>query len=84
MKVKVEVKAKHIKAGLPENFRFCPIALAVKDKGFQRPYVTVEVSAYDKEDNPVVASLPLKALNFIDKFDEGKKVKPFSFVANFE
>lgn len=40
-----------------------------------------ELSAYD---NPVHYNLPKRAQDFIEKFDNGEKVKPFEFTAKLD
>ena len=79
MKYKVEVTAKDINKGRVCNGQYCPVALAVGRTGrfiLGKIFVAnTRVYAGDAK-----YSLPKKAIAFIEKFDEGRPVKPFSFV----
>jgi hypothetical protein len=92
-KVKIAVNECHIKKGLKESMKSCPIALAMKDEGF------LFQGAYSGVDNRVVrfrdhvnikdfyyksSDLPLKAQEFISDFDQNKPVKPFKFILEVE
>lgn len=77
MKKMIEVKAKHIKNGECGDPVGCPIALALRDIGFEFDSVlgdTIRVF-----DNCKTIYLPKKAQKFIAKFDAQKEVKPFKF-----
>ena len=78
--MKIRVTGVHIKAWKRANTLACPVALALKERGVSGAkvgYYTIRLS------NRIIA-LPDKAQAFIENFDEGKKVKPFSFEINYE
>ena len=80
-RIKVVVKAKHIKAGMAQNCQSCPIALAMREQ--YDPHATMGVTVATVNDVTYMA--PKAAIRFVDKFDMahemGKKasVKPFTF-----
>lgn len=98
--MKIQVTKADIKNGLPVNFSYCPIALAVKRK-FPENSVSVSVSPGYIADNGLkfpgeitinskigpdysriaTYTIPGKAISFIKRFDSGKPVKAFEFVA---
>lgn len=85
MKIKIEVKEKHIRNGKEGDTASCPIALACIDAGFIEPdisanrmTVTCQTSGKEYRINPV----PKKATNFVEAFDDERTVHPFSFVAH--
>ena len=81
MHLKIQVKQKHIKAGRINDGGNCPIALACRDAAIVCPnvstmWISYRGSDYYRRSTP----LPQKAIEFVDNFDNGKPVKPFSFV----
>ena len=76
MKYKIEVTAKHIKEGKKKVGSSCPVALACRDV-FQMSRIMVGYVTLDIDSEKV--NLSQKATDFISRFDEGEKVKPFSF-----
>jgi len=80
-KVKVNVTQDHIDNGIDHICILCPIALAIKDL-FPNNIVTVSNAV---QIDFCKYALPLKALRFINQFDRGESVKPFSFkIKKFE
>ncbi len=81
--IKVVVRAKHIKAGRACQGQACPIALALKTTYLGKmPLAHVystHVAAITKAGMNVYATLPVTAVKFIKRFDNGKKPKPFAF-----
>lgn len=72
----IHVKRSHINQGRPGRCNECPIALALKAK-FKVDDVHVDGDAlYVGE---MTYSTPVKVLRFIERFDDSKTVKPFSF-----
>ena len=63
--------------------RFCPIALAIKEKmGPMRGFgVGGSLFVYEENGVEIRFELPKTAQRFITKFDAGQKVKPFTFIA---
>jgi len=74
--MKIHVTEKHIINGKTTNPWQCPVALAIKEATGRKPTVISEWYSFNNEELP----LPEKVTKFIDNFDRGKKVKPFSFV----
>lgn len=80
--IKVRVTQKNIDEGCMENFHFCPIARAVRAAGFER--ITVdgcELSIGQYGHGQKVYRLSKKARNFVNNFDQGVPVRPFTFHA---
>ena len=90
--MKINVTEEDIKNGLPENIQCCAIALALaheyKD---QIDYVEVEDYDHIKMSNDtedlwyrihICPDDDVKVKKFIEDFDCGNKVKPFSFNIN--
>lgn len=78
--LQISVTAADIAKGKPRDVRWCPIARAVRRLGKKK---SVEV-CNDIKLGSARYSITDKASDFIDGFDEGVKVKPFSFVAKKE
>jgi hypothetical protein len=75
--VKVSVTKQHIKDGERGDNCGCPVALALKDLDFKDVLVSPDlISLTDDGDWYPVSK---KVYVFIRDFDEGLKVKPFSF-----
>lgn len=81
--MKIHVKRKHIKAGKKGDPYYCPIALAIKElkPNYQHIHVGGCDISYIHKDTEYWLDLPEEASDFIDNFDEGDKVKPFTFKA---
>lgn len=76
----IEVTEQHIKKGNAGSCGSCPIALALKDAGFKHPVVDHSSFCYIMVGGGIKKlSLPYNAIDFIVRFDSGKKVHPFSF-----
>lgn len=78
--MKIIVKEQHIKDGRIQCPFRCPIALALKENGFEEPVV---LGNYFKVrggfSEIVTVKLSKTVERFIYRFDTGKPVKPFSF-----
>jgi hypothetical protein len=68
---KIEVTARCIKKGIVDDNNYCPIGLAVHKAVGNKVFDRIEWS--DRR-------LAKKVTKFINAFDAGGKVKPFSFV----
>jgi hypothetical protein len=77
---KVRVTRKHIKFGMPEAAANCPIALAVRDymKGYKGGTVYVDHEVIEIGPHSFLCSRKVK--RFVEAFDAGRPVKPFTFV----
>lgn len=88
MKIKVQVTDAHIKSGTRKNPEFCPIARALRNTillGYKVRTGTLDIDRARPRNRRLIQqerTLPLKARNFIKKFDLGAKVKPFTFFLN--
>lgn len=75
----IRVTKKHIKQGVISDPYSCPVALAIRDKGFEcvvteHTIRTNNIWAYKRYNCPRSVS------RFVKAFDKGRKVKPFSFI----
>lgn len=81
----IDVTQEDIDAGLPKDPCQCPIALALYralDKTVNKylfEVTNMSIRHIDEWGNVTQAWLPMSAFNFINRFDEGKEVKPFTF-----
>ena len=71
--MKIQVTRKHIKAGKMGRMTLCPIALALKERGFENVKITTETVEVDGAE----LTLSPSEAKFVDDFDSGKPVKPF-------
>lgn len=76
-RITVRVTALDIKYGQRGKAFRCPIALALKDMGYNNPAVGTDVIIPDID----TFGLPKNAQDFIKNFDKGLPVKPFTFTA---
>lgn len=76
MKILIKVTEKDIENGKINNPTSCPIASAVKRRISDR-LVIIGVDKMMLDNDYVV--LPQRALEFINHFDNKKKIKPFNF-----
>jgi hypothetical protein len=78
--MKIEVTREDIRHGEPLNPKCCPIAIAVKRlTAADRVSVNGEEVKVWKAGGYRCERLPARALRFIDRFDEGMRVKVFAF-----
>ena len=78
--VKVNVTKTGIRKGEAGSRVCCPIARALKAKGFKNVYVNTDHVEFDVYGHTWYVDLPKLARKFIDRFDTNKKsVKPFTF-----
>jgi hypothetical protein len=74
----IHVTQEHIDKGL-KSCGGCPIALALRDAGFNDVVVFQRRFIYDARRGSPSHTLPPEAREFIEKFDKGRTVQPFSF-----
>lgn len=74
----VHVTQDHIDRGRKNVAESCAIALALKDK-FEENFNVVGAHIISNEKGTAFHG-PRRIDNFIERFDNGEKVKPFSFV----
>lgn len=77
MKITIDVTQDDINKGIKENCRFCPVALAVQ-RTFNDPEMDVFSPCIKNCEEDRVAS-PSSVCDFIDRYDNGESVQPFSF-----
>ena len=80
--IKVTVTQKDIDTGIADNCLECPIARALK-RTTRKEWAVWKDNVFTsnvKACNYKQYDLPNKAQRFIEKFDERKPVKPFSFI----
>ena len=79
--MRISVTQDHIRMGAKGVPKCCPIALAMKERGFCDPSAgLVSVKFKDGESDGVyVAALPGEARKFIERFDASLDVWPFEF-----
>jgi hypothetical protein len=78
--MEIKVTKKHILAGRPCYCKRCPIALALKDAKIHKANLIFVGNRRIWIGETPFYELPKKAVNFIERFDAGKSVKPFEFV----
>lgn len=74
----------HIREGRIDNYRRCPIALALLDAGFENPWVEADFATCTLGGLELTTDLPQRAQDFIQRFDSGLRVRPFWFRAALE
>lgn len=75
--MKIQVTRLHIQNGRKQNAFFCPIALSLKEMVYNPNLVCVGLGAISLSGE--THSTPEIAKQFIEDFDAGKNVEPFSF-----
>lgn len=81
--VKVNITKYFIKKGERGNPRSCPVALALYKIGVKKATVfgdLLYVPVGNFFDERISVGLPKSVERFVGNFDDGNKVKPFSFV----
>lgn len=82
--VVITVTESHIKRGNIAESKSCPIALAFHSKKYTNVDVDGDTVVFtNRSGREIDFALPNKAKKFIDRFDSGKKVKPFSFTLKY-
>ena len=88
MTYQIEVKGEHIHLGQKKHCTLCPVARAIASHFTNLTYVSVYPSQSmntwfatvgDKDDRRLEYQLPKEVGYFIDAFDNGREVKPFTF-----
>ena len=85
--MKIKVTEKHIKNGTRKSINSCPIALALKSQGYKWAFVDADCIEAGKEKKTKTETITeveyyrstAKVVNFIERFDAGKIVKPTEF-----
>lgn len=76
METKIEVTDEDIRQGVKGQCGRCPIALAAARAGIK----DVTVGSYTMKIKHLFIHLPRNVSEFINRFDDGLPVQPFSFV----
>lgn len=80
--LKVSVTKSNIQKGVCHSTSLCPIARAVRGKGFKRVNVNgLDIQIGREGHGMKIYELPRKAQRFVMNFDDGLKVNPITFVA---
>ena len=82
--MKIEITQHDIDNGVKGEYQLCPIARAVKRKINGEVIVLeddISIFTTDIIRRYSYYKLPQKAKDFMQRFDDGKKVKPFTFEA---
>lgn len=87
MEIEVEVTDDDIRDGVKDMCRYCPIALAIRRKHFDaRVEVYPSTARFwpsgNRSGDSMFGDLPDEAMSFIEQFDKGKSVSPFTFKLN--
>lgn len=77
--MKITVKKEHIARGRRANSKTCAVALAIKEASPCDVYVHSATCVVYRAGNRMSSALPRSAKRFIERFDLGKPVKPFTF-----
>ena len=75
----ITVTQNDINLGTPSESDSCPIALAITSSGFYHVFVEDEKIEWFSKYNRRSMIPPKKVRQFIERFDAGKPVRPFSF-----
>jgi len=75
--MRIFVTAKDIREGAKSACEACPVARAIKRRVTCRVVVGMGFISFGLKSSVLT---PTQVANFIDRFDGGKKVKPFSFL----
>ena len=80
--MKIRVKVKHIKAGVPNDVCYCPVALALNEQTDRTWFVAYNF-AYLIKDNEIKQkgkiALPHKICEWIREFDNHEYMEPTEF-----
>jgi hypothetical protein len=79
MKKQITVTQAHIDKGKPQKADDCPIFHALTDAGFNVDEVDLWAFIEIYPNEWAYIALPDEATSFIDQFDAGKPVQPFTF-----
>lgn len=80
--MRITVTRDNINHGLRGSCTSDPVALALRDEGFLKPYVTAEkiqVEGYLGRSFMQIEPAPYSVYDFVHSFDQGEPVSPFSF-----
>jgi len=77
----VQVTAEHVKRGIRGSYSGCPIALAVRDLGYEYVSARWSVCRVSKALPKIIEyDMPREARVFVEHFDSGKPVQPIQFI----
>lgn len=80
--MKINVTQEHINTGEAGNCKACPVALALLDAGIALAGLSVgqDEITWMRSVPTYRIDTPSRVAKFIEAFDEGAPVKPFSFI----
>jgi hypothetical protein len=76
----IQITQKCITNGQPGLQEYCPIALALKKKGYKNVYVGQLTTRFTDKKKLFIFNLPCDAREFVAKFDKREYVEPFKLV----
>lgn len=79
--MKVDVTQEHIDCGKPLEPLYCPVALAIDEQAHK--VVIVNYWKLAAADDSFSSPTPVVVRRFVERFDRGLSVKPFSFELEF-
>ena len=77
--MKIQVTQQHINDGWRGSCSGDPIAFALRDAGFERPWVSPDHIAWRKDHKDYSVDTPQAVLAFIQLYDNNHEVFPFEF-----
>ena len=77
--MRIEVTDQHIMMGVPGYGAHCPVALAMKDRGFKGAHVVKQSICWDEGDAVKCVPTPQAVKEFIEGFDNELMVCAFNF-----
>jgi hypothetical protein len=86
----ISVTAEHIARGEPDSCRFCPVALAINGAFPDAGLIAVDGDHVALCDGPSLSNnwieldMPDPARRFIEAFDQGGHVEPFTFELDYQ
>jgi hypothetical protein len=78
----IRVLKQDILRGVQKDCLRCPVALAIRRARFIPKSMVLVGNRYVDQDNTWL--YPTKVNTFINRFDTGKPVKPFSFITTYQ
>ena len=77
--MRISVTQTHLDKGHKGSCSHDPVALALKDAGLDRPWVSPDHIAWRKDFRDYSVKTPERVLAFLSLFDNNHRVVPFSF-----
>lgn len=75
--MKISITQQHIGMGVRGSTTSDPVALAMREAGLEKPWVSPSYLAWRKDNKDYSVRLPGSVLEFLKRFDNGLPVDPF-------